>query len=659
MNRRSSLLLFGILALVVVIALVAAADTEGERGTRAGETYVGIEDGNCDMCHGTTHTNWTGTLHGTDFTNWPRSGGYVNKFTYRSADPANGTIGGCAECHVVGYNETGIGGFDPALPFNETNNIKLLGIQCEACHGPASAHIAESSKTAATMNIDANPYSESCGGTEFQGCHGGERQYGSATVPGWSSSIHSLVDDDPLTDDHEAESRNSYCSRCKDPSNFDPASSRNDNYVIPNEDVQGISCADCHNPHNDTGYYAQLKWEPEEVCAVCHEGGRHGTIRDEELGRSPSLAREDYPYMEEVTCIECHMFSTGHGTPEEFVVQGHTFFPTIEACVSCHSSIYDEMPDEDYPSANWTAWEADFDEVMEEWEGVVIAAQDRYGALEAEVALLLAEVEALQEVAEANGTWTPEIDAMYEQASDDYDLPFHASRGAHNPAYGAALFNAAKANLTAILEELSEGTLKGTVTDNSAAPLADVFISINGHGTKTGTDGTYTVMLEPGTYTVTAFKVGTIDDSASVTLVAAAVVEQNFTLAADFDGDGTPDSTDTDDDNDGITDVWETANGLDPMDPSDASADPDGDGKTNLQEYTDGTDPQVADKEEAEEADTTLYLAAIIVLIIILVLLGMMLAKKGGGKPTLPPEEPQKEPQIEESESPEEGKGEE
>ena len=60
---------------------------------------------------------------------------------------------------------------------------------------------------------------------------------------------------------------------------------------------------------------------------------------------------------------------------------------------------------------------------------------------------------------------------------------------------------------------------------------------------------------------------------------------------ADFDGDGIPDSTDPDDDNDKIPDVWETDNGLDPLDPSDAVIDIDGDGASGLEEYVADTVP--------------------------------------------------------------------
>lgn len=48
-------------------------------------------------------------------------------------------------------------------------------------------------------------------------------------------------------------------------------------------------------------------------------------------------------------------------------------------------------------------------------------------------------------------------------------------------------------------------------------------------------------------------------------------------------------------DGDGMPDASESANGLDPRDPADASADPDGDGWTNIEECLNATDPREAD----------------------------------------------------------------
>jgi len=60
---------------------------------------------------------------------------------------------------------------------------------------------------------------------------------------------------------------------------------------------------------------------------------------------------------------------------------------------------------------------------------------------------------------------------------------------------------------------------------------------------------------------------------------------------SDSDGDGVGDEEDLDDDGDDLPDGWELANGLDPLDPDDASGDADGDGLDNLGEFLAGSDP--------------------------------------------------------------------
>ena len=62
----------------------------------------------------------------------------------------------------------------------------------------------------------------------------------------------------------------------------------------------------------------------------------------------------------------------------------------------------------------------------------------------------------------------------------------------------------------------------------------------------------------------------------------------------------------TDSDADGNPDAWETANGLNPNDPNDATIDSDGDGRSNRSEYLAGTDP----RNSASNLSTTLLSAA-------------------------------------------------
>jgi parallel beta-helix repeat protein len=78
-------------------------------------------------------------------------------------------------------------------------------------------------------------------------------------------------------------------------------------------------------------------------------------------------------------------------------------------------------------------------------------------------------------------------------------------------------------------------------------------------------------------------------------------VDDAFPLDAsestDTDGDGVGNNADPDDDNDGMPDTWETENGLNLLDATDADLDSDGDGLTNLQEYQQGTNPNISDIE--------------------------------------------------------------
>jgi hypothetical protein len=65
----------------------------------------------------------------------------------------------------------------------------------------------------------------------------------------------------------------------------------------------------------------------------------------------------------------------------------------------------------------------------------------------------------------------------------------------------------------------------------------------------------------------------------------------------DTDGDDIEDFIDEDDDGDGTPDLWETQNGFDPLNQSDASEDSDQDGLNNLQEYLNESNPYNSDTD--------------------------------------------------------------
>ena len=80
-----------------------------------------------------------------------------------------------------------------------------------------------------------------------------------------------------------------------------------------------------------------------------------------------------------------------------------------------------------------------------------------------------------------------------------------------------------------------------------------------------------------------------VDDDNDGVRDALDAFSQDVTETTDTDLDGTGNNADTDDDNDGLPDGVELAQGLNPLDASDALTDLDSDGVSNLQEYQLGT----------------------------------------------------------------------
>ncbi|MBO6557754.1 MAG: hypothetical protein JJ957_14705 [Pseudomonadales bacterium] len=95
-----------------------------------------------------------------------------------------------------------------------------------------------------------------------------------------------------------------------------------------------------------------------------------------------------------------------------------------------------------------------------------------------------------------------------------------------------------------------------------------------------------------------------LDSDSDGTPDSADAFPNDPTEQIDTDLDGTGNNADTDDDNDGMPDTFELANGLNSL-VDDASEDPDGDGLTNLEEFQGGTDPQVSDAADVcDDPDT-------------------------------------------------------
>ena len=229
--------------------------------------YVGNEV--CAGCHKDRYEGWSKTLHGTAF----------KRFVNENAEGEYFSAGyGCARCHTVGYypikESTGgwwelFGGpdkwktFGQMIATNAFNEEKgkdtfssldpkvqaVSNIGCEACHGPAGAHVAKPSK-------------ESAPGVNFGSCAQCHNASGHHTRGGaYANSAHSEAAD------LGAPNGRAECAKC----HSSQGSVDTINGVKPEEvdkKIGEIGCAVCHDPHAPANSFQLRQVDTVKVGAV-------------------------------------------------------------------------------------------------------------------------------------------------------------------------------------------------------------------------------------------------------------------------------------------------------------------------------------------------------------------------------------------------------
>ena len=96
-------------------------------------------------------------------------------------------------------------------------------------------------------------------------------------------------------------------------------------------------------------------------------------------------------------------------------------------------------------------------------------------------------------------------------------------------------WNQNKRSLIAFMEEVHKG-IKGFVYDTNGKPVSNATIRVEGiaHDVHSVADGDYWRLLLPGTYRITAFKVGYGSHSQTVTITDGLATELNFTLESGY-----------------------------------------------------------------------------------------------------------------------------
>lgn len=332
------------------------SNTNGDTGLTG--KFVGSE--RCSQCHSSVHATWTNTLHATALETLEAIGQDKN------AD--------CIGCHTVGFGEEG-GFVDRA-----TTNA-LAGVGCESCHGPGKDHVenVQDESLRPPKSIAASV----CGQ-----CHTGSHH---PTIDEWATSGHAMVTESVAPRFEAGTSLNS-CGRCHSGDFFYMAilntETVEDNFLegVAREDMNGITCAVCHNPHAQTGNAAtpeegrdyQLRF-PQianptptntissatdaarfNLCGQCHisrgrtwtdtsRGPHHSVQSNVYVGEMP-MPESDEPTVPLVPsrisvhslaaeqCSTCHLYRQDFNSDQAPAISGHTFAVNTGGCATsgCH-----------------------------------------------------------------------------------------------------------------------------------------------------------------------------------------------------------------------------------------------------------------------------------------------------------------------------------
>jgi predicted CXXCH cytochrome family protein len=354
---------------IVTLVLTGAGGTSApdsmyiSAGTWVG---TGIEGGmtphwpQCGFfCHNDKIGEWEGTGHAVLFTEGIDG---IASSHYGSS---------CISCHTVGYDTDPAAnnyGFDdvatllnwtfPAtlqagnwdsMVVNYPDLANLGNIQCENCHGPGSRHGGENRYNRIAVSLNAGV----CAVCHDSGHHMYPYQ--------WNFSRHPYSYGE--TSDPEHMNRSS-CSRCHTAQGYLTETIDGQPSAAPYEQVQGITCAACHDPHSAENPHQVRREQVYGVCYDCHtlRLSSHGLHHSHQSDMLEGKSGYNYPGELYVNgshtsaadkCVTCHMAAS----PADSLVTkvgGHTFAVFSDngtpddstddilndaGCQSCHGSV--------------------------------------------------------------------------------------------------------------------------------------------------------------------------------------------------------------------------------------------------------------------------------------------------------------------------------
>ncbi|MBC8184984.1 T9SS type A sorting domain-containing protein [candidate division KSB1 bacterium] len=430
-------------------------------------TYVGMADGGCHFCHADEVADWEAT-------------GHADMLVRGLDGTASSHYGeGCISCHTVGFDTlANNAGFDDrefvfpdSLFVGQYDNMvaqygdamKLANIQCESCHGPASAHNGDVTDSKMVSSLDA----ANCAWCHDSGTH--------HVFPAqWRTAGHA---NPPARD-----SWSGSCARCHAGTGFVQYAKGE---TVESTPPNSITCAVCHDPHSNANEH-QLRTVDAtplgnghviteggtgKLCMNCHMSRREANSYTEKPGRhfgphygvqADMLAGTNVvtfgvqlpssPHLQATTnsCVDCHMYGD-HLVDDEgnvVTVGGHSFNMTneegeenVHACEPCHGDVGESFAEKKF----FVSGNADHD-----GDGEAEGLQEEVHGLMDILGSLLPDADTHADV---DTTWTKtELKAAYNHRVLYYDHSY----GVHNPAFTVALL---KVSIQALLNNAIDGRI--------------------------------------------------------------------------------------------------------------------------------------------------------------------------------------------------------
>ncbi|MBD3223442.1 MAG: T9SS type A sorting domain-containing protein [Caldithrix sp.] len=436
-------------------------------------TYLGVgEDEGCTngFCHQDQVTNWRMTGHA-DMLKRGLDG--MASSHYNES---------CISCHTVGYDTMAVNdGFDD-FPFefpaelkegtydslkNEYPEAMRRGnIQCESCHGPASAHdgATDDNKMVASLSTSA-----------CATCHDDDHYH---VYPSqWNTAGHSNLPPYPAGNRTD-------CGGCHNGAQFIQFSKGE---TITKQPPVDVTCAVCHDPHKNTNEYQVRNVEATlangqvvtdggtgKLCMNCHQnrrdadtytnsprahyGPHYAPQADMLIGTNAvtfgkKLPTSPHAPATENSCVDCHMYEKGsHGEHDEdgnlntagmhsFSMVSKEGVDNVSACVDCHGDVGATFEEKKFFFNGKT--DHDGDGTEEGLQAEVHGLMDQLGAM----------LPSSDPHADVDSTWTrTELKAAFNHRLVYYDHSY----GIHNPAYTVSL-------LKVTIQALENNAIEGEV----------------------------------------------------------------------------------------------------------------------------------------------------------------------------------------------------